>query len=178
MERSVRVHWKDSGPIHAYDGPIPSMSHLLESDRAGHRKNVQNDDDEQGPNVSGYYHTVTLGPWRIPEAFPIQQLLKELTESGHQYVLVGGYAVSAFNARFSTDLDIVVVPDSKEEFVAFLETHGFEETDSHAKQWFYDPEVIEYGKTTRAPATDRLRFTGERPRLSPDRGAVVVRVSA
>jgi hypothetical protein len=74
------------------------------------------------------------------------ELLEQLTESGHQYVLVGGYAVSAFNARFSTDLDIVVAPDSKEEFLAFLEAHGFEETDSHAKQWFYDTEVIEYEK--------------------------------
>jgi predicted nucleotidyltransferase component of viral defense system len=41
------------------------------------------------------------------------ELLKELTQAGHKYVLVGGYAVSAFNARFSTDLDIVVAPDSK-----------------------------------------------------------------
>jgi hypothetical protein len=74
------------------------------------------------------------------------EILEELTKSGHQYVLVGGYAVSTFNARFSTDLDIVVAPDSKEEFVAFLEAHGFEETDSHAKQWLYDTEVIEYEK--------------------------------
>jgi hypothetical protein len=74
------------------------------------------------------------------------ELLEELTEAGHQYVLVGGYAVSAFNARFSTDLDIVVAPSSKGEFVEFLEAHGFAETDSHAKKWFYDTEVIEYEK--------------------------------
>ena len=74
------------------------------------------------------------------------ELLDELTESGHRYVLVGGYAVSAFNARFSTDLDIVVAPDAKTEFVEFLETRGFEETDSHAKEWFYDTEVVEYEK--------------------------------
>jgi len=47
------------------------------------------------------------------------ELLEELTQAGHEYVLVGGYAVSAFNARFSTDLDIVVAPDSKTEFVEF-----------------------------------------------------------
>jgi len=64
----------------------------------------------------------------------------------HEYVLVGGYAVSAFNARFSTDLDIVVAPDSKAEFAKFLERRDFEETDSHAKEWFYDTEVIEYEK--------------------------------
>jgi len=74
------------------------------------------------------------------------ELLEELTQQGHEYVLVGGYAVSAFNARFSTDLDIVVAPDSKADFVEFLEQRGFEETDSHAKEWFYDTEVIEYEK--------------------------------
>lgn len=74
------------------------------------------------------------------------ELLNELNENSLQYVLVGGYAVSAFNARFSTDLDIVVAADNKDRFVEFLEDRGFEETDSHAKQWFYDTEVIEYEK--------------------------------
>lgn len=74
------------------------------------------------------------------------ELLEELTREGHEYALVGGDAVSAFNARFSTDLDIVVAPDTKAEFVSFLEANGFEETDSHAKQWFYETEVIEYEK--------------------------------
>src|SRR6056297_1554164 len=74
------------------------------------------------------------------------ELLEELTQSGHEYVLVGGYAVSTFNARFSTDLDIVVAPDTKAEFAEFLERRDFEKTDSHAKEWFYDTEVIEYEK--------------------------------
>jgi len=54
------------------------------------------------------------------------ELLEELTQAGHEYVLVGGYAVSAFNARFSTDLDIVAAPDSKAKFAEFLEQQGFE----------------------------------------------------
>jgi len=74
------------------------------------------------------------------------ELLEELTQEGHEYVLVGGYAVSAFNTRFSTDLDIVVAPDSKADFVEFLERRDFKETDSHAKKWFYDTEVLEYEK--------------------------------
>jgi hypothetical protein len=36
------------------------------------------------------------------------ELLEELTQVGHEYVLVGGYAVSSFNARFSPDPGIVV----------------------------------------------------------------------
>jgi hypothetical protein len=74
------------------------------------------------------------------------ELLEALGREGHEFVLVGGYAVSAFNTRFSTDLDIVVAPDSKAEFVEFLDDRGFEETDSHAKEWFYDTEVVEYEK--------------------------------
>jgi len=41
---------------------IAGLAHLLENDRQGFRKLVQNDDDEQGRNLPGYYHTVTLGP--------------------------------------------------------------------------------------------------------------------
>jgi radical SAM superfamily enzyme YgiQ (UPF0313 family) len=74
------------------------------------------------------------------------ELLDELTREGREYVLVGGYAVSAFNARFSTDLDIVVSPDAKEDFTEFLKDRSFDKTDSHAKEWFYDTEVIEYEK--------------------------------
>ena len=74
------------------------------------------------------------------------ELLEELTEHGHRYVLVGGYAVSAFNPRFSTDLDIVIAANHKDELSTFLEERGFEETDSHEKQWAYDTEVIEYEK--------------------------------
>lgn len=74
------------------------------------------------------------------------ELLEELHESDFEYVLVGGYAVSAFNARFSTDLDIVVAPNNKDGFVDFLKDREFKETDTHAKQWFYDTAVIEYEK--------------------------------
>lgn len=77
-ERYVRVNKDASGPIHARDGPIASMGHLLEHDRQGYRKVVQNDDDDHGNNRPGYYHTVTLGPRRVREAFPTHSLPKEV----------------------------------------------------------------------------------------------------
>jgi len=77
-ERYVRVNRSASGPVHARDGPIASMGHLLEDDRAGYRKVVQNDDDERGRNLPGYYHTVTLDQRRIREAFPDHRLPKEV----------------------------------------------------------------------------------------------------
>ncbi|WP_458188999.1 DUF7845 domain-containing protein [Haladaptatus sp. NG-WS-4] len=77
-ERYVRVHEDASGPVHARDGPIASMGHLLESDRQGYRKLVQNDDDDHCRNLPGYYHTVTLDSRRIREAFPDHSLPKEI----------------------------------------------------------------------------------------------------
>ena len=69
-ERYVRLDSDRSGPVHARDGPIASMAHLLENDRDGYRKLVQNERDEKGRHLPGYYHTVTLGPRRVSEAFP------------------------------------------------------------------------------------------------------------
>jgi len=77
-ERYVRVHRDASGPVHGRDGPIAAMGHLLESDRRGYRKVVQNDDDERGRNLPGYYHTATLDERRIREAFPDHSLPKEV----------------------------------------------------------------------------------------------------
>ncbi|MFB6162407.1 MAG: MarR family transcriptional regulator [Halococcoides sp.] len=77
-ERYVRVRDDRSGPVHARDGPIASMGHLLEDDRSGYRKVVQNDDDGHGRNQPGYYHTATLDERRIREAFPDHCLPKEV----------------------------------------------------------------------------------------------------
>lgn len=77
-ERYVRLHRDESGPVHARDGPLTQLSHLLENDRSGYRKSVQNDDDYKGRNLPGYYHTATLGPNRIQEAWPHHQLPKEI----------------------------------------------------------------------------------------------------
>lgn len=77
-ERYVRVHEEASGPVHARDGPIAQLGHLLENDRSGRRKLVQFDSDERGREQPGYYHTATLGPKRVRGAFPHHQLPKEV----------------------------------------------------------------------------------------------------
>ncbi len=77
-ERYVRIHCDESGPIHSRDGAIARLALLLQSDREGYRKLVQNDSDDYGTKLPGYYHTVTLGPERISEAFPNHVLPKEI----------------------------------------------------------------------------------------------------
>ncbi|NIC01087.1 helix-turn-helix domain-containing protein [Halobacterium sp. R2-5] len=77
-EKYARVHRDSSGPVHGRDGPIASMAHLLENDRTGYRKLVQNDTDEKGENLAGYYHTATLDAERLGEAFPGHRYPKEV----------------------------------------------------------------------------------------------------
>jgi len=77
-ERYVRTHRDESGPVHARDGPIANLGHLLENDRQGYRKVVQQDNDGRGDPSPGYYHTATLGPMRISKAWPGHQLPKEI----------------------------------------------------------------------------------------------------
>ncbi|RLM63477.1 hypothetical protein DVK05_14455 [Halorubrum sp. Atlit-8R] len=70
--RYVRLDRDVCGAIHSREGPLARMGHLLESDRSGYRKLVQDDTER-----AGYYHTVTLGPKRIREAFPDHRIPKE-----------------------------------------------------------------------------------------------------
>ncbi|RAW46888.1 hypothetical protein DQW50_00395 [Halorubrum sp. 48-1-W] len=71
--RYVRLDRDVSGPVHAREGPLARMGHLLESDRSGYRKVVQDDTER-----AGYYHTVTLGPKRVRECFPDHRVPKEM----------------------------------------------------------------------------------------------------
>jgi hypothetical protein len=77
-ERYVRVHTDESGPIHARTGPIARMGHLLESDREGYRELKQNDTDNHGRTLPGFYHTSTFGPRRVREAWPHHNLPREV----------------------------------------------------------------------------------------------------
>lgn len=54
-------------------------------------------------------------------------VLQELEESEIGFVLVGGYAISQFETRFSTDLDLVIAPNDYEKVVTFLEDRSFEQ---------------------------------------------------
>jgi hypothetical protein len=70
----VRVHEDVSGSIHARTGPLVQLAHVLENDREGYRKLVQNDSNERNQRLPGYYHTVTLGPSRVHAVFPNHEL--------------------------------------------------------------------------------------------------------
>ncbi|MDZ7731409.1 MAG: hypothetical protein U5K37_11640 [Natrialbaceae archaeon] len=91
-----------------------------------------------------------------------------MTDRDHRYVLVGGYAVSAFNPRFSTDLDLVVASRDEAVFDEWLTSRGFEEHSKHGKTWFYDTTVIEYERRLAPKQPIGVRSPREWAWLSPD----------
>jgi hypothetical protein len=44
-------------------------------------------------------------------------VLDELEQSDIGFVLIGGYAISQFETRFSTDLDLVIAPEDYDDVV-------------------------------------------------------------
>ena len=78
------------------------------------------------------------------------EVLSELEESSIPFVLVGGYAISQFETRFSTDLDLVIAPDNYDVLVDFLEDHQFERTDElavPAEETIYNREIELFERT-------------------------------
>ncbi len=81
-------------------------------------------------------------------------MLEELEQSDIGFVLVGGYAISQFETRFSTDLDLVIAPDDYDEVVAFLEARGFErqaDLEVPPEETIYNREIELFERTEGLP---------------------------
>lgn len=82
------------------------------------------------------------------------EVLEELEQSDIGFVLVGGYAISQFETRFSTDLDLVIAPDDYDEVVAFLEARGFErqaDLEVPPEETIYNREIELFERTEGLP---------------------------
>jgi hypothetical protein len=77
-ERYVRLSKDESGPVHARDGPLARVGHLLESDRHGSRRTEQTDIDGRGEQSPGYRHQVGVDEVRIQEVWPNHALPKQM----------------------------------------------------------------------------------------------------
>jgi hypothetical protein len=102
--RYVRVDESVSGPIHARDGPLVNLAHVLQNDRDGYRKIVQDDADKRGVQKPGFYHTATLGPKRVREVWPDHQLPVELKHyyKPDYYERTGGLSHPKLEAAYQT----------------------------------------------------------------------------
>ena len=81
-------------------------------------------------------------------------VLADLEHSSIDFVLVGGYAVSQFETRFSTDLDLVIPPEDTDAVVTFLEQHEFErknELEVPPEETTYDREIELFERTEGLP---------------------------
>jgi hypothetical protein len=78
------------------------------------------------------------------------EVLNHLEQSEIPFVLVGGYAISQFETRFSTDLDLVIAPEDYDKLVSFLEEHEFERTDElevPSEETLYNREIELFERT-------------------------------
>lgn len=77
----------------------------------------------------------------------IIQTLQALEDGRLEFVVVGGYAVSAYRHRYSVDADIVIKKEDKSRFEAVLQKRGYKKTVSMQLQNTYSSEFVRYEKT-------------------------------
>lgn len=78
-------------------------------------------------------------------------VLQDFKAEGLEFVVVGGYGVSAYQHRFSVDADLVVRSEDLERFTQVLEQRGFEkDTD---RDLVYSGRYLAYMKDEELPIT-------------------------
>ncbi len=73
-------------------------------------------------------------------------ILQKFVDANLDFILVGGYAVSAFKHRFSVDADIVLQSRDFEKFAFLLEKDGFQKTREKSLENTYSSKFVRYEK--------------------------------
>lgn len=76
----------------------------------------------------------------------IFDILVNLSENGCRFVMIGGYAVSAYRHRFSVDADIVIQKEDAEKFERILKENGYRKTMTKKLENVYSSEFVRYEK--------------------------------
>ena len=76
----------------------------------------------------------------------IFDMLQSFLDNNLDFVLVGGYAVSAFKHRFSVDADVVITAETLKEFETLLIKNGFKKTILKELENVYSSVFIRYEK--------------------------------
>jgi len=76
----------------------------------------------------------------------IFDILQRFIDKDMNFIIVGGYAVSAFKHRFSVDADIVIKSEDLPEFEAILRKAGFKKTITKELENVYSSRFIRYEK--------------------------------
>lgn len=89
----------------------------------------------------------------------IFETLQRLVDHELDFVVVGGYAVSAFEHRFSVDADVVMRDEDLGRFTDLLEEDGFERAASRRLD-VYDGRYLAYERDRELPVTIDLLVNG------------------
>ncbi|MBU1203578.1 MAG: hypothetical protein KKG60_00740 [Nanoarchaeota archaeon] len=90
----------------------------------------------------------------------IFKIMQEFLDAGLYFIVIGGYAVSAFKHRFSVDLDIVIKESDKEKFMSLLSKKGLRRTIMRKLDHIYAPEFIRYEVKNKLPVSIDLFIGG------------------
>lgn len=82
----------------------------------------------------------------------IFEILHQFRDRDSDFVVVGGYAVSAYKHRFSVDADLVIQETDLDEFTEVLEANGFEEVVDRELD-SYGGRYLAYEKNKELPVT-------------------------
>jgi len=78
----------------------------------------------------------------------IFDILQKFIDAKLDFVVVGGYAVSAFKHRFSVDADIVIQSKDFDKFEKIVKKDNFEKTSEKELENIYSSKFVRYEKET------------------------------
>lgn len=94
----------------------------------------------------------------------IFDILQIFLDNKLDFILVGGYAISAFKHRFSVDADIIIKSNDLEKFENLLKQHNFSKVISKEFKDIYSCEFIRYQKKEELTVSIDLLINGIRMR--------------
>ncbi len=74
------------------------------------------------------------------------ETLEAVIDAELPYVLIGGWAIAAFNQRFTTDVDVVIPGQAIEDYTAFLADRGYEKIADVKRNDLYEGRTIRFEK--------------------------------
>ncbi|PSP68639.1 hypothetical protein BRC85_02040 [Halobacteriales archaeon QS_1_69_70] len=72
--------------------------------------------------------------------------LETVIDAELPYVLVGGWAIAAFNQRFTTDVDVVIPAQAVDDYTDLLTDRGYEKTSDVERSGLYESRTIRFRK--------------------------------
>jgi len=76
----------------------------------------------------------------------LQDTLEAVVEDELPYVLIGGWAIAAFNQRFTTDVDVVIAGQAVDDYTALLTDRGYEKTADVERNNIYEGRTLRFEK--------------------------------